>query len=96
MQDFLGVSRHPVWRQGIMSSNAIPFSNNSLKPVDPLLSSLPPELAFQVMTMRYITVATFAVSQLFIWEILLNIFNDYNLLFPHRIRFSTVVYFVSR
>jgi len=50
-------------------------------------------LAYQVMTSRYITVAALAV---FIWELLNNILNDYNLLFKHRIRLPIVVYFISR
>lgn len=63
-----------------MSSNTIPVSNSSLKPFDPLLSSLPPELAFQIMTMRYITVATLAVS-------LLLLVNWFSWLTRHRYSF---------
>lgn len=48
----------------LMLSNIIADLNTSpnLEPFDPLLSSLPLELAFQVMTVRYIAVATLAVS----------------------------------
>ena len=34
--------------------------------------------------------------QIFVWEILINICNDYILLFEHRLRLPTVVYFISR
>jgi len=45
------------------------------------------------MVSRYITVGTLAI---FIWEFLINICNDCNLLIEHRLRLPTVVYFISR
>ena len=96
-----------------MLSNTILDLNSSstpgVEPYDAWLSSLPQEVAFQMVTARYITVGTFAVSfgepigfviltrfQIFVWEILINICNDYILLFEHQLRLPTVVYFASR
>ncbi|KAF8812436.1 hypothetical protein BYT27DRAFT_7133062 [Phlegmacium glaucopus] len=62
------------------------------KPLEQLCS-LSPHMIFQVLVARYVSVGTLAV---FFWEILNNIFNDYKLLTEHRIRFPTVVYFISR
>lgn len=76
-----------------MSSNTVHDLHSSFKSFDPLLSSLPHKVAVQIVTMRYITVATLAV---FVWEILISIFDDYKLLFKHRMRPPTIVYFLSR
>ena len=50
----------------LMLSNIIPHLNGSstpgVEPFDPWLSSLPLELAFQVMVSRYIAVGTMSVS----------------------------------
>ena len=79
-----------------------------MEPFDPGLSSVPLELAFQVMTTRYITIGTLTVSwcqlgdflsnliQIIIWEMLINICDDYYLLFEHRLRLPTFIYFISR
>lgn len=75
------------------------------------MSSLPAEYALEVVAGRYIVVATLSVSlkylpiglalsklelQIFMWEILINIDNDYNLLFEHRPHLPTAVYLISR
>ncbi|KAF8806082.1 hypothetical protein BYT27DRAFT_7191384 [Phlegmacium glaucopus] len=57
------------------------------------LCSLPPETMFQVLVAKYVSVGTLAV---FIWDILNHIPSDYELLSEHRIRFPTVIYFLSR
>ena len=91
-------------------SNLASSSTPGIEPYNPELSSLPPELAFQVITAKYITMGTLAVScwclpiglvdevyiQIYIWETLINIDNDCNLLLERRLRLPTIVYFVSR
>ncbi|KAF8806081.1 hypothetical protein BYT27DRAFT_7191383, partial [Phlegmacium glaucopus] len=57
------------------------------------LCSLPPEIVFRVLVVKYVSVGTLAV---FIWDILNHILSDYELLSEHRIRFPTVIYFLSR
>ncbi|KAJ6465894.1 hypothetical protein C8R47DRAFT_1201462 [Mycena vitilis] len=63
-----------------------------LNPLTPL-AFLPPSLADQFEVSRYMYAGTVGA---FIWDIGLNLGNDYTLLFKHRIRFPTVVYFSSR
>ncbi|KAF8810307.1 hypothetical protein BYT27DRAFT_7092581 [Phlegmacium glaucopus] len=58
-----------------------------------ILCSLPPESALQILAARYITIGTLSV---FVWETLNNMRSDYKLLFERRIRFPTVMYFISR
>ncbi|KAJ6490807.1 hypothetical protein C8R45DRAFT_826161 [Mycena sanguinolenta] len=57
------------------------------------LAFLPPNLASQFETSRYVCAATLGA---YAWDIGLNLGNDYALLFKHRVRFPTIVYFLSR
>ncbi|KAJ6454664.1 hypothetical protein C8R45DRAFT_915166 [Mycena sanguinolenta] len=57
------------------------------------LAFLPPTLASQFEVSRYLYAATLGA---YIWDIGLNIGNDYALLFTHRVHFPTIVYFLSR
>lgn len=77
-----------------MSSNISTDAESSLilNPSNPMCFLLP-ELAFQVKISGYILVGTMAI---FVWDLLHNILNDYKLLFEHRIRLPTLVYFISR
>ncbi|KAF7367824.1 hypothetical protein MSAN_00846800 [Mycena sanguinolenta] len=54
------------------------------------LAFLPPALASQFEGWRYVVAATLGA---YVWDIGLNLGNDYALLFKHRIRFPTIVYF---
>ncbi|KAJ7822496.1 hypothetical protein B0H14DRAFT_2828535 [Mycena olivaceomarginata] len=57
------------------------------------LAFLDPALADQFEASRYLFAATLGA---YVWDIALNLGNDYALLFKHRVRFPTVVYFLSR
>ncbi|KAF7335966.1 hypothetical protein MSAN_02310000 [Mycena sanguinolenta] len=57
------------------------------------LAFLPPTLASQFEQSRYLYAATLGA---YIWDIGLNLGNDYSLLFKYRIHFPTIVYFLSR
>ncbi|KAJ6454658.1 hypothetical protein C8R45DRAFT_846292 [Mycena sanguinolenta] len=59
------------------------------------LAFLPPALASELEVSRYLSAATLGA---YIWDIGLNLGNDYTLLFKHRVRFPTIVYlnFISR
>ncbi|KAF7361535.1 hypothetical protein MSAN_01187100 [Mycena sanguinolenta] len=57
------------------------------------LAFLPPALASQVEVSRYVLAATLGA---YVWDIGLNLGNDYALLFKHRVRFPTIVYFLSK
>ncbi|KAF7335965.1 hypothetical protein MSAN_02309900 [Mycena sanguinolenta] len=57
------------------------------------LAFLPPTLASQFEVSRYVYAATLGA---YAWDIGLNLGNDYALLFKHRVRFPTIVYFFSR
>ncbi|KAF7336006.1 hypothetical protein MSAN_02314300 [Mycena sanguinolenta] len=57
------------------------------------LAFLPPALASQFEVWRYVIAATLGA---YVWDIGLNLGNDYDLLFKHRVRFSTIVYFLSK
>ncbi|KAJ7745431.1 hypothetical protein DFH07DRAFT_942848 [Mycena maculata] len=57
------------------------------------LAFLPPAIANEFEVSRYLYAATLGA---YIWDIALNLGNDYTLLFKHRIRFPMVVYFFSR
>ncbi|KAF7335948.1 hypothetical protein MSAN_02308200 [Mycena sanguinolenta] len=61
-------------------------------PLTPL-AFLPPALASQFEVSRYLYAATLGA---YVWDVGLNLGNDYVLLFKHRVRFPTVVYFLSR
>ncbi|KAJ6464416.1 hypothetical protein C8R45DRAFT_911009 [Mycena sanguinolenta] len=61
-------------------------------PLTPL-AFLPPVLAGQFQVSQFLFAATLGA---YIWDILLNLGNDYTLLFKHKIRFPTLVYFLSR
>ncbi|KAF7336002.1 hypothetical protein MSAN_02313900 [Mycena sanguinolenta] len=57
------------------------------------LAFLPPALASEFEVSRYLYAATLGA---YVWDIGLNLGNDYTLLFKHKIRFPTIVYFLSR
>ncbi|KAF7334213.1 hypothetical protein MSAN_02382600 [Mycena sanguinolenta] len=57
------------------------------------LAFLPPALATQFEVSRYLYAATLGA---YVWDIGLNLGNDYTLLFKHKVRFPTIVYFFSR
>ncbi|KAJ6454687.1 hypothetical protein C8R45DRAFT_755925, partial [Mycena sanguinolenta] len=57
------------------------------------LAFLPPSAADQFETSRYFYAATLGA---YVWDIALNLGNDYVLLVKHRVRFPTIVYFLSR
>ncbi|KAJ6454689.1 hypothetical protein C8R45DRAFT_915208 [Mycena sanguinolenta] len=57
------------------------------------LAFLPAALASQFEVSRYLHAATLGA---YVWDIGLNLENDYTLLFKHRVRFPTIVYFLSR
>ncbi|KAJ6461051.1 hypothetical protein C8R45DRAFT_1220943 [Mycena sanguinolenta] len=57
------------------------------------LAFLPAALAGQFEQSRYFYAATLGA---YVWDIGLNLGNDYTLLFKYRIRFPTIVYFLSR
>ncbi|KAF7335990.1 hypothetical protein MSAN_02312700 [Mycena sanguinolenta] len=57
------------------------------------LAFLPPVLASQFEVSRYLYAATLGA---YVWDIGLNLGNDYALLFKYKIRFPTIVYFLSR
>ncbi|KAJ6454661.1 hypothetical protein C8R45DRAFT_1189299, partial [Mycena sanguinolenta] len=57
------------------------------------LAFVPPAFASQLEVSRYFFAATFGA---YVWDIGLNLGNDYTLLFKHRVRFPTIVYFLSR
>ncbi|KAF7373782.1 hypothetical protein MSAN_00589900 [Mycena sanguinolenta] len=63
-----------------------------LNPTTPL-AFLPPALADQFEQMRYLFAATLGA---YIWDIGMNLGKDYALLFMYRVRFPTIVYFLSR
>ncbi|KAF7373768.1 hypothetical protein MSAN_00588500 [Mycena sanguinolenta] len=54
---------------------------------------LPPDVSDQFERSRYLYAATLGA---YVWDIGLNLENDYALLFKHRVRFPTIVYFLSR
>ncbi|KAG2097392.1 hypothetical protein BD769DRAFT_1700952 [Suillus cothurnatus] len=57
------------------------------------LAYLPPTLATQFEVSRYIYAATLGA---YIWDIVINLGNDYKLLFHYKMNFSTVIYYLSR
>ncbi|KAF7334206.1 hypothetical protein MSAN_02381900 [Mycena sanguinolenta] len=57
------------------------------------MAFLPLDLANQFEGTRYVFAATLGA---YVWDIGLNLGNDYTLLFKHRVRFPTIVYFLSR
>ncbi|KAF7334199.1 hypothetical protein MSAN_02381200 [Mycena sanguinolenta] len=57
------------------------------------LAFLRPALANEFETERYVYAATLGA---YVWDIGRNLGNDYELLFKHRVRFPTIVYFLSR
>ncbi|KAJ6448196.1 hypothetical protein C8R45DRAFT_1134398 [Mycena sanguinolenta] len=63
-----------------------------LNPTTPL-AFLPPALADQFEQMRYLNAAILGA---YVWDIGVNLGNDYALLFKHRVRPPTIVYFLSR
>ncbi|KAK0486026.1 hypothetical protein IW261DRAFT_768731 [Armillaria novae-zelandiae] len=63
-----------------------------LNPFTPL-AFLDPTLASQFEVSRYLYAATLGG---YIWDIAINLENDYRLLFKHKIRYPTVVYYLSR
>ncbi|KAF7377845.1 hypothetical protein MSAN_00208000 [Mycena sanguinolenta] len=61
-------------------------------PLTPL-AFLPPALASQFAVSQYLYAATLGA---YVWDIGLNLGHDYVLLFKHKVRFPTIVYFLSR
>ncbi|KAF7335936.1 hypothetical protein MSAN_02306900 [Mycena sanguinolenta] len=57
------------------------------------LAFISPALASEFEVSRYLFAATLGA---YLWDIRLNLGNDCTLLFKHRIRFPTIVYFFSR
>ncbi|KAF7334209.1 hypothetical protein MSAN_02382200 [Mycena sanguinolenta] len=57
------------------------------------LAFVPPTLANALEVSRYLYAATLGA---YVWDIGLNLGNDYVLLFKHRVRFPTIMYFMSR
>ncbi|KAJ6454590.1 hypothetical protein C8R45DRAFT_1222739 [Mycena sanguinolenta] len=57
------------------------------------LAFLPPVLANQFEVSRYLYAATLGA---YVWDIGLNLGNDHALLFKHKVRFPTIMYFLSR
>ncbi|KAF4578364.1 hypothetical protein EYR36_000171 [Pleurotus pulmonarius] len=69
------------------------MSNITLpNPLTPL-AFLPPALAAQFEVSRYLYAVTLGA---YIWDSAVNLENDYHLLFKNKIRFPTVVYYLSR
>ncbi|KAF7373758.1 hypothetical protein MSAN_00587300 [Mycena sanguinolenta] len=75
-----------------MTTSVITNVTESLNSSTPL-AFLPPALADQFEQSRYLYAATLGA---YVWDIGLNLGNDYGLVFKHRVRFPTVVYFLSR
>ncbi|KAJ6454670.1 hypothetical protein C8R45DRAFT_915178 [Mycena sanguinolenta] len=71
------------------------MANNTADLPNPFtpLAFLPPALASQVEVSRYLYTATLGA---YVWDIALNLGNDYRLLIKHRVGFPTIVYFFSR
>ncbi|KAF7335968.1 hypothetical protein MSAN_02310300 [Mycena sanguinolenta] len=69
-------------------SNATQLPN----PFTPL-AFLPPDLATQFEVSRYLYAATLGA---YVWDIGLNVGDEYALLFKHKVNFPTIVYFFSR
>ncbi|KAJ6465733.1 hypothetical protein C8R45DRAFT_1219607 [Mycena sanguinolenta] len=63
-----------------------------LNPSNPL-DFLPPTVAEPFEQSRYLYAATIGA---YVWDIALNLGNDYALLFKYKVRFPTIVYFLSR
>ncbi|KAJ6493077.1 hypothetical protein C8R45DRAFT_988872, partial [Mycena sanguinolenta] len=63
-----------------------------LNPSTPL-DYLPPDVAGPFEQARYLYAATLGA---YVWDIALNLGNEYVLLFKYKIRFPTIVYFLSR
>ncbi|KAF7335976.1 hypothetical protein MSAN_02311300 [Mycena sanguinolenta] len=57
------------------------------------LAFLPPSVAGQFEVSRYVIAATLGA---YVWDIGLNLGNDYALLFKYKVHFPTIVYFLSR
>ncbi|KAF7334200.1 hypothetical protein MSAN_02381300 [Mycena sanguinolenta] len=57
------------------------------------LAFLPPALPSQFEVSRYLYAATLGA---YLWDIGLHLDNDYTLLFKRKVRFPTIVYFLSR
>ncbi|KAJ6465730.1 hypothetical protein C8R45DRAFT_1173338, partial [Mycena sanguinolenta] len=63
-----------------------------LNPSNPL-DFLPPTVAEPFEQSRYLYAATVGA---YVWDIALNLGNEYALLFKYKVRFPTIVYFLSR
>lgn len=57
------------------------------------LAYLPPTLATQFEVSRYIYAVTLGA---YVWDIVINLGNDYKLLFRYKVYFPTVIYYLSR
>ncbi|TFK38669.1 hypothetical protein BDQ12DRAFT_650965 [Crucibulum laeve] len=72
-----------------MSTPALEDLPNPFTP----LAFLEPTLANQFEVSRYLYAVTLGI---YIWDTAINLGNDYQLLFKHRVRYPTVVYYASR
>ncbi|KAF7335960.1 hypothetical protein MSAN_02309400 [Mycena sanguinolenta] len=86
-----------IWKASFPNSTRFqrsswPTQLNYPTPSPPSLF-LPPTLASQFAVSQYLYAATLGA---YIWDIGLNLGNDYALLFKHRVHFPTIVYFLSR
>ncbi|THV06657.1 hypothetical protein K435DRAFT_773018 [Dendrothele bispora CBS 962.96] len=57
------------------------------------LAWLPPTIAEQIQILNYTTAVTLGI---YLWDIAVNLGNDYQLLFKQKIRYQTVIYYLSR
>ncbi|KAK7436528.1 hypothetical protein VKT23_019082 [Stygiomarasmius scandens] len=63
-----------------------------LNPNTPL-AWLPSFIADQIQVLNYTTAVTLGI---YLWDIAVNLGNDYQLLFKHKIRYQTIIYYLSR
>ncbi|KAF7373759.1 hypothetical protein MSAN_00587400 [Mycena sanguinolenta] len=89
---FLGVWPTAELHLHEVTTSLMDNATESLNPSTPL-AFLPPALADPFEVSRYLFAATLGA---YVWDIALNLGNDYALLFKHRVRFPTIVYFLSR
>ncbi|KAF5336297.1 hypothetical protein D9758_014487 [Tetrapyrgos nigripes] len=72
-----------------MSNETAPSLPNPFTP----LAFLPPDIANQFEVSRYLTAVTLGG---YIWDSAVNLESDYQLLFKHKIRYPTIIYYLSR
>ncbi|KDR80236.1 hypothetical protein GALMADRAFT_223126 [Galerina marginata CBS 339.88] len=72
-----------------MANVTTPTLPNPLTP----LAFFPPDLAWQMSVLLYVSIASVAA---FIWDILNNLLNDCKLVTQYRVNFPTIIYLASR